>query len=268
MGAQRVDTGPNERRAGRLAATIGAAVTAIATATFVASVVAAFGLVLVAFASAAAAQVDDDRLITADGAGDAVVGSTPAEMQAQLGPDFQLVDIGPFLVDIEGVEVQKDGTPQFFAGYVAGEGPDLDLLVITNSEYQTAEGVGPGTPIVDAEGIYGDATLSFNVNSESREFVRFENGPEGRILFRVDNSDGMVGIYDDPDAEFAETTEYGEYGVIESIWVSCTTDCPATELAYTGAGDTTALLALAGVALILAGLIVRRFSVAPTATAL
>lgn len=177
-------------------------------------------------ASVAALQAADDRTISADGAGPAVLGLTADELGEVLGSDYDLGDEVRITVDFDGHVVTRDGEVQFRAAK-AGSGDELTLFIISNPTYQTAEGVGPTTTIAEAEAVYGPATLSWSPDDESREFVFFENGPAGRIAFRTPGIGGTnVGIY--PDGEF-ETDEYEEGAAIASVWVSCIvgTDCPA-----------------------------------------
>lgn len=198
----------------------------------VASLTVFVALVLVCLAAAVLpvqqvdAQPSDDLLITADGVGAAMLGLTPDELAEALGPEFDVGDEVRITVDFDGRVVTRDGQVQFRAA-MTGAGEELTLFIVSNPDYATAEGVGARTSIADAEAIYGPATLSWNPDNEGREFVSFENGPEGRIAFRTPGIGGNnVGIYDDD--EF-ETTAYEDDAEIASVWVSCIvgTDCPA-----------------------------------------
>ncbi len=175
----------------------------------------------------AAKAQGDDTVISPTSVGPAEIGSTVEELTEQLGGDYTVGDEVRITVDFSGHVVSRDGDVQFRAVKANAPGDELSLFIINNDEFATAEGVGPSMTIADAEAIYGDATLSWNPDNEGREFVSFENQPEGRIQFRTPGIAGTnVGIYED--GEF-ETNEYEPEGVIAAVWISCVpgTDCPA-----------------------------------------
>jgi len=182
-------------------------------------------VVLLALPATARAQSSEELTITADGVGNAELGLTANELAEALGPDFDLGNEVRITVDFDGRVVVRDGSVQFRAA-MTDNGEQLNLFIVSNPEYSTAEGVGPMTTIAEAEAAYGEATLSWNPDNEGREFVSFENGPEGRIAFRTPGIGGTnVGIY--ADGEFA-TTEYEPDAAIAAVWVSCVPgrDCP------------------------------------------
>jgi hypothetical protein len=175
--------------------------------------------------STAFAQPAANRIITADGVGDATLGLTPDELAAALGPAFEVGDEVRITVDFDGRVVTSDGAVQFRAA-MTDNTDKLTLFLVSNPEYATAEGVGATTTIAEAEVVYGDATLSWTPD-DGREFVSFADGPEPGITFRTPGIGGTnVGIYQE--GEF-ETTEYEDDAAIAAVWVSCTsgTDCPA-----------------------------------------
>jgi len=178
--------------------------------------------------STAAAQPASDQIIAADGVGDAVLGLSPDELAEALGSDYDISDEVRITVDFDGRVVSRDGIVQFRAA-MTDNTDALTLFIVSNPDYATAEGVGPATTIADAEAIYGEATLNWNPDDESREFVTFADGPAGRIAFRTPGIGGNnVGIYED--GEF-ETAEYEEGAEIAAVWVSCVsgTDCPGDQ---------------------------------------
>ena len=187
-------------------------------------IVSAFFAVLVA--PAASAQ-GDDMVISPTTVGPAEIGSTVDELTEQLGSDYTVGDEVRITVDFSGHVVSRDGEVQFRAVKANAPGDELSLFIINNDEFATAAGVGPGMTIADAEAIYGEATLNWNPDNEGREFVSFENQPEGRIQFRTPGIAGTnVGVYGDGELE---TNEYDPEGVIAAVWISCVpgTDCPA-----------------------------------------
>lgn len=158
-------------------------------------------------------------LITPTSFGDAQTCTTAEEIQAAL-PDLTVSEAGDGpLVDTQGVEVTDvDGNVAFYALAAAGADiAELSLFTTDNPTYQTAEGIGPRTTIEEAEAAYGDATLAYSVENESREFVRFENGPEG-IDFRT-GTGPEAGVYESRGG-YSETTEYQPGAVIQSVWIS------------------------------------------------
>ena len=160
----------------------------------------------------------DDLTISADGVGNAELGVSAEELSDALGDEYEVSDEVRITVDFNGRVISKDGEVQFRAA-ATGPGDELNLFIVSNADYAIAEGVGPETTIADAEAILGEATLNWNPDDEGREFVSFENGPEGRIQFRTPGIAGTnVGIY--ADDEF-ETTEYASDAVIAAVWVSC-----------------------------------------------
>lgn len=187
------------------------------------------------------------------GIGDATVGSTLAQMQADLGPDYEFLPVDQVIVDFGGYEIRKDGTTQFFAAGDAGA-DELTILIVDNPAYTTAVGVGAGSLLADAETAYGLPTLSYNVENEGREFATFARGPSGRVLFRTGSFGDLAGVYDDPDAGFGETSSYVDGSTIESIWITCIVgrDCPQRYLPETG-GQGVALQFVLGASLVVAG---------------
>ena len=125
--------------------------------------------------SARADAQNADTLITRTSLGPAELGLTADELQAALGSEYNVSDEMRITVDFDGHVISRDGEVQFRAA-MAGTGPELNLFIVSNTDYATAEGVGPMTLIADAEAAYGDATLSWSPDNESREFVAFENG--------------------------------------------------------------------------------------------
>ena len=159
----------------------------------------------------------DTILVSETGFGDATLCTTPEELQAAL-PDFVVGSPGDGpLVDSQGVEVtDADGNIAFYALSAVGE-DKLNLFTTNNPTYQTAEGIGPGVLIETAAEQYGAPELSYNTESESREFVTFENGPAQAISFRTGSGD-EAGIYESQGG-YQTTTEYKPEATIKSIWV-------------------------------------------------
>ena len=89
-----------------------------------------------------------------------------------------------------------------------------------NPNYSTAEGITVGTSITKAEQIYGNATLSYNINNESREYVEFAQQPASNIWFRpTSNNNGFAGVYNEPTQEYNQTEIFEDNATINQIQV-------------------------------------------------
>lgn len=178
---------------------------------------------------AASAPIDTAYLISGNGIGVAQLGMSFGELKQALPDDVEYIIESPFIVDFDAIAVRQDDDTKFYLLYLAGESfTDEDIiqgLMTTNSAYKTAEGVGVETSIREAEGIYGEATLSYNLANESREYVRFENHPGGNLAFGVYGGGAEAadysGIYANPAAEYNETQDYVEGATIQTILVVC-----------------------------------------------
>ena len=151
----------------------------------------------------ASAQSANDLLITGQGVGNAVLGQTADDLADALGDSYVVSDEVRITVDLNGRVISLGGDVQFRAAMT--DSTDLlSLFIVSNPAYATAEGVGPMTTILDAEAIYGDATL--RRDADDREFVSFANGPDDRIAFRTPGIGGnTVGEYE---GDSTETVSY------------------------------------------------------------
>lgn len=154
---------------------------------------------------------------------------TLGELKESLGSDVEFTVESPFIVDFDAIAVREAGEPQYYILYLAGESfEDEDViqgLFTDNPKFQTAEGVGPGTAIAEAEETYGQATLSYNTQNESREYVRFQEQPSSNISFATGNAnENPSGIYPSVSEDYNETQEYHSDAVIQSVLVICLTE--------------------------------------------
>jgi hypothetical protein len=71
-----------------------------------------------------------------------------------------------------------------------------------------------------AEAIYGKATLSYNVENESREGLVFANQPTRKIMF-VPKAEGkqFAGVYGAGQEGFFQTNKYQPNAVIKYVMV-------------------------------------------------
>jgi hypothetical protein len=179
--------------------------------------------------------VQNDFLITAQGIGPAKIGTTYGQIKQALGSAYTYSEVSPFMVDFAATAVLREGVSGFFPGraiafyLVYPEGTALnDSLVINafvtaNPKYQTAQGTGPGTLLSEAVKDYGKALLSFNVDNESREFVKFEREPSGLKFQPEALTHSFAGDYSVPDAvrngSINQTPAFFENASISQVWV-------------------------------------------------
>jgi hypothetical protein len=173
----------------------------------------------VAQKTAAASLTISDRTI-----GAAKVGMTFGELKKVLGTTAQFKVESPLMVDFDAVAVSQSGKVQYRIIYAAGtklkDTDVIELLMTDNPNYKTAQGVGSGMTLKQAEAIYGKATLSYNVDNESRENVVFANQPTRKIMF-VPQAKGkqFAGVYGAGKGGFFQTNKYQTNAVIKSVMV-------------------------------------------------
>ena len=165
-------------------------------------------------------------LISASGIGPAQLGMTLGELKQIMGTETEFTVQSPFIVDFDAIAISQSGEVQYYILYLAGQSfTDTDViqgLLTSNSKFQTAAGVGPGTPIQQAEQAYGKATLSYNTENESREYVRFEDQPAPNISFSTGSTtQETAGVYSSPTGGYNETQEFKENTAITSVLVVC-----------------------------------------------
>lgn len=166
--------------------------------------------------------------ISATAFGIAELGMTLGDLKAAL-PEATFEVQSPFMVDFDAIAVSQNGEVQFYILYLAGDTFDDNAIIqgmlTENPAYRTAEGIGPGSPIAEAEAAYGNATLAYNTENESREYVRFEQHPAGNLAFGT-GSGAEAGVYPEVDASYHETEEYRPDATIQSAMIICLTeDC-------------------------------------------
>lgn len=174
--------------------------------------------------------------ISAKGIGVARVGMTLGELKELLADQAEFQVMSPFMVDFDAIAIVQEGKPQYYILYPAGipmsDDDIIEALVTDNPNYQTAEGVGPGIPLKQAEEVYGEATLTYHTVNESREYVKFAQHPSPDMTFRLGaaNDDSLAGVYPSPQKEFNQTKEYKDTATIRFVEVYCSKDCPVQPL--------------------------------------
>jgi hypothetical protein len=165
-------------------------------------------------------------LISAEGIGDARLGMTIGELKQKLGTAAQFTVQSPFMVDFDAIAVQQSNQVQYYILYSANQPlTDSDViqgLLTKNPNYKTAGGVGAETTLTQAELAYGQVTLSYNTENESREYARFERQPASNISFATGSGAAQsAGIYPPSTGNYNETNEFRQDAAIASILVVC-----------------------------------------------
>jgi hypothetical protein len=174
-------------------------------------------------------------LISASGIGPAQLGMTLGELKQIVGTETEFTVQSPFIVDFDAIAISQSGEVQYYILYLAGQSfTDADViqgLLTSNSKFHTAADIGPGTLIQQAEQAYGKATLSYNTENDSREYVRFENQPAPNISFSTGNAtQETAGVYSSPTGGYNETQEFKENTAIASVLVVCLDeDCAGSQ---------------------------------------
>jgi hypothetical protein len=181
------------------------------------------------------ANAAENTVISAKGIGAAQLGITFAQLKQILGNEVTFTVKSPFIVDFDAIAVSKAGEIQYYILYLANQPfSDNDIvqgILTENPKFRTSEGVGAGTSIADAAKAYGKATLAYNTQNESREYVRFERQPASNISFATGNgSQQPAGIYPSPTSEYNETQQFRPDATIKSVLVVCLADaCAASQ---------------------------------------
>lgn len=170
--------------------------------------------------------------ISAKGIGPVQLGMSLGQLKRILGLDAEFRVKSPFMVDFDAIAVSQSGKVQYYILYPTGttlaDSNSIEALLTDNPKYRTSEGVGPGTPVKQAEAVYGDAALFYNTSNESREYVKFANQSAENIRFRpVSVGDRFAGIYPSLSKEYNETREFHKTAFIRAVEVVCVPQiCP------------------------------------------
>ncbi|MEP0782655.1 DUF3558 domain-containing protein [Coleofasciculus sp. FACHB-129] len=172
--------------------------------------------------------ISESQKISATGIGPAKLGMTLGELKKELGSKAEFKVQSPYIVDFDAIAVSQNGKVQYYILYPAGkpltDSGKIDALVTENSDYKTEKGVGPGTSLKQAEAAYGDATLSYNLDNEGREYVRFANQPAKSISFRLGNANdaSLIGVYSSKSGSggLSETKQFKDAASIRSVEVN------------------------------------------------
>ncbi|MBW4465847.1 MAG: hypothetical protein KME07_10475 [Pegethrix bostrychoides GSE-TBD4-15B] len=172
----------------------------------------------------------ETSLISAQGIGAARLGMTYGDLKRTLGADAELAVKSPFIADFDAVAIRQAGEVQYYILYLSGQtlsdSDPIQGILTDNPKFRTAENIGTKTPISEAEQVYGQATLSYNTQNESREYARFAKQPPALSFGTGNGNASPAGIYATPQASYNETQQFREDAVIQSVLVVCLTeDC-------------------------------------------
>ncbi len=173
-----------------------------------------------------------DQLITATSVGSAKLGMTLGELRqllpsnAKIEPTQLGVDLPPGMRVIFGQDVQYDLAFDSEEAKSISDQSRIEWIVARNPWYRTAEGVGPGTPLKEAVSEYGNATLAYNHEDESRESINFAKGlvPKitGKRVWIRSNQwtlTDFAGLYTEQEQwrSYQQTQNYRDHAAIGSI---------------------------------------------------
>ena len=184
--------------------------------------------------------VTNDFLISTHGIGKAKLGMSLGELKRISSQDINF-EVIPFFTDTSAIAVSKQGIVQYYLLYPAGSTshPDgvtptdndvITTILTDNQNYKTKEGIKVGTPIEEAEKIYGDAILAYNTEGEPREDITFGKQNPENIRFKasyfkqISNGLGFSGIYPEYPGVSYTTDKYRKDAAIAAIEVVCDVD--------------------------------------------
>lgn len=161
--------------------------------------------------------------ISTNSIGVAKLGMTIGELKQKLGDQFELGESKPFMVDLNAIAVSHNGEVQYHILHWSTEPVNdttpIKFLVTENPQFRTAEGVGPGISVAQAQSAYGKAKLGYNQEVESREFIQFTKSPAKNMQFRSNGNVGeFAGIYAaNSNSSYQETDKFRDDAKITSI---------------------------------------------------
>ena len=106
----------------------------------------------------------------------------------------------------------------------AERGADMiEAIAVFGGDLKTPEGVHPGMSVAAAAEIYGQPSLSYSLENESREFLVFDGAPEW-MSFRAtsqSSDEGLAGVYPatGADESYHETSEYADDATLDALWI-------------------------------------------------
>lgn len=187
--------------------------------------------------------VKAELLISSEGIGKAKLGMSLGELKQISGKNTNFQTVADFLTDLDAIAVSQKGIVQYYILYFPAENPEsgqttaqddlmITALMTNNNNYQTEQGVKVGTPIKEAEDIYGNAILAYNTEGETTdgEYVTFGSENPENIRFKasyfklISDGLGFSGIYPEYPGTIYTTDKYQQDAAIAGIEVSCNPD--------------------------------------------
>jgi len=161
--------------------------------------------------------------ITPTRVGLAQLGMTLGELRTAMGEEASFSPTALGVDQGDGLEVSNYGEVQFVIGSHSGAPLDdasvISFIRVTNPNYKTSEGVGPGTALKQAIAQYGKASLSLNLENESREYITFEKGLPRNVWIQSNQwaLDGAAGLYPESSDSYRTTEQFKEKAAIGSF---------------------------------------------------
>jgi outer membrane protein assembly factor BamB len=128
----------------------------------------------------------ESTLISPDGIGMARLGTTWGRLKRALGGNTEYLE-GRFGLGYRGISVMQDNEEQFIVLFPEwktrpADTDPISYLITYNHKYRTKEGVGPGTPISVAVGIFGTPTLVLDTKTKQESAI-FKSAPWDKVRF-------------------------------------------------------------------------------------
>ena len=173
------------------------------------------------------APTSEEFTLSEQGIGEAKIGMTLGELKKKLGDGATFETLPSFMTDFDAIAVKKGSETLFYVLYFnfdpLEDGDEIQILLTDNPQFRTTDGVGPGTPIQQAESVYGDATLSYTTDYESKEFVKFAQTAGKKMTFKTNGNvgeKGFVGVYPQSSGgEYYETKDFKDSAKIGEVMV-------------------------------------------------
>ncbi|MEM6612805.1 MAG: hypothetical protein AAF652_11245 [Cyanobacteria bacterium P01_C01_bin.72] len=190
-------------------------------------------------------NVASEFLISPNGIGQAKIGMTLGQLKQIADRDTEFVLTPAFTSEYDAIAVTKQGLVQYYILFEIDSDSEpeqsepsfqptdddiITLLLTSNYNYQTQEGIKVGTSIQEAEDIYGNAILTHNVDGQSGEYISFDDYNPPNVHFRashsrlISNGLGFAGIYAEYPGVASTTDKYQADAAIAIIEVSCAKD--------------------------------------------
>ncbi|MEO1691770.1 MAG: hypothetical protein AAFR63_09620 [Cyanobacteria bacterium J06631_6] len=188
--------------------------------------------------------VTQDFLISPKGIGQAELGMTLGQLKQRVDRNTEFDLISPFTSEFNAIAVTRQGLVQYYILFAMESDSEseqfaptdedlITLLLTSNYSYRTREGINVGTSIEEAEDLYGNAVLAYNIDGESVEYIFFGDYEPPNVRFRasyfklISDGLGLAGIYPQYPGVAYTTDKYQPESAIAAIEVACDQDtCP------------------------------------------